>query len=105
MSRKIKCQLALCDLTLVAKKGVPMPPRMARPPHAKEGQASSFTHNEWPWKLMRADESVLIPWGYIPVNRIINSINGYCKNASGAMFSFRSTAFGLRVWCIKQVER
>lgn len=102
--RKIVCTIGGSEWTLVAHRNVPITKRKLRPPEAFVGRATKIP-NRWPWRLMRAGESVLIPWGHVTVADMINSVNGYCQNAQGATFCLRSTPIGLRVWCKKQSER
>lgn len=105
--RRLRCTIGGKDWTLQAVKGVPVVPRSRhakRPPEAYRGK-KSVTPNRWPWRKMQADESILIHWGYVTVIDMINSLNGYCKNANGASFCYRSTPIGLRVWCITQAKR
>jgi len=105
--RRLRCHIGGKDWTLQAVTGVPIVPQsrhVKRPPEAARGGRAK-TRNRWPWRLMQPDESLQIAWGYVTVTDIINSINGYCKNAKGASFCYRSTPVGLRVWCITQAER
>ncbi len=56
---------------------------------------------DWPFKKMRDETFITIPWGLATPRQVKTALRSYCR-ASGSLFDYRRTAKGMKIFCLKQ---
>ena len=98
--RTAPCRIGGVDMDLPLERGIKIPPVVQATPGTGLGgyYKHSTAPNRWPWKHMRNNDSVLIPYRHARYDHIRSSFCAYAKFHPGMRFVVRSLNEGIRVW-------
>lgn len=99
-TRTAPCRIGGVEMDLPLERGIKIHPVVQATKGTGLGgyYKPSFYHNRWPWKHMRNNDSVLIPYMHARYDHILSSFKVYAKHHNGMCFVVRSLNEGIRVW-------